>query len=125
LITDYQLSALSQIWIVLLVPLATTILYWYHSKSQFARRVITSSHGLILLTSFLYAVAVCPITGLKNYDSWIIPFWLILILYLISLVVSLLKFEGNKIVHIALIAEIISAFLIWLVGTMTITHDWM
>jgi len=70
-------------------------------------------------------VAVCPITGLKNYDSWIIPFWLILILYLISLVVSLLKFEGNKIVHIALIAEIISAFLIWLVGTMTITHDWM
>ena len=125
MLTDYQLSALGQIWVVLLVPTITPFLYWFYSKNQIVLRAITSSHGAILLSAFFYAVAVSPRTGFNNWESWIIPFYMLLFVYVISIVVSLFKFKGNRWVHIALTLELPSAFLIWLVGTMTITHDWM
>ena len=123
---DYQISAIRQIWIILLVPLIVSVAYWLLSKDENRwRRIFSSLHGCFLLVSFFYAVLVSPITGIENYEFWIWPFYLLLLAFAVTMVFSLIRFQGSRWLHLSVLLLMPSAGMIWFVGTMTITHDWM
>lgn len=124
--TDYQLFALGEIWPALLVPLLTSITYYSLSpESRFGRRMLDAAHGILLVFAFAYAVAVSPYSTYQNAQSWIWPFWMLLGLFVVAVVHTLLRFRGNHWIHVVQLLLLPSAFLLWLVGTMTITHDWL
>jgi cell division protein FtsW (lipid II flippase) len=126
MLNDYQISAIGQIWPVLIVPLASTVLYWYLSTAtNTTRRLLASAHGALLLIAFVYAVAVSPMTGYENWKAWIWPFWILLALFLVAILYTITRYEGNRWIHMFQLLVLPSGFLIWLVGTMTITHDWL
>jgi cell division protein FtsW (lipid II flippase) len=126
MLNDYQISAIGQIWPVLIVPLASTVLYWYLSTAtNTTRRLLASAHGALLLIAFVYAVAVSPMTGYENWKVWIWPFWILLALFLVAILYAITRYEGNRWIHMFQLLVLPSGFLIWLVGTMTITHDWL
>ncbi len=126
MITDYMIFAAGQIWPVLLVPFFSTIIYYCYSKeNRSIRKLLVSMGGLILLGAFVYALLVSKFTENGPWDNWIIPFWILLICFVLLNIYSLVRFNGNKWFHLTQVALLPSAFLIWLVGTMTITHDWL
>ena len=126
MLSDYQIFALSQIWPVLFVPLFATALYWFTSRTKIcSRRILISAHGVLLLASFSYALTVSPVTGYEKTQYWIWPFWFLLALSVISIFYTFFRFEGNRWVHLIQLLVIPSVLYIWLVGTMTITHDWL
>ena len=126
MLNDYQIFAIGQIWPVLIVPLASTVLYWYLSSStNTTRRLLASAHGALLLIAFVYAVAVSPMTGYENWKAWIWPFWVLLALFFVAILYAITRYEGNRWLHMFQLLVLPSGFLIWLVGTMIITHDWL
>jgi len=86
---------------------------------------MVAAHGVLLLVAFGYAVAVSPAIDHENWRQWIWPFWCLLVLFLFAVVYTFAQYEGNRWVHLVQLLVLPSGFLIWLVGTMTITHDWL
>ena len=126
MLNDYHISSLRQVWLALLLSICVSIVYWLASKANKKyERVIISSHGILLFLAFIYAVGISGVTSPANWRALILPFWGLLILSLISVVCTFLKYKGNKAMHLMQILVFPSAFFIWLIGTMTITHDWM
>lgn len=115
--TDYQLFALGEIWPALLVPLLTSITYYSLSpESRFGRRLLDAVPGILLVLAFAYAVAVSPYSTYENAQSWIWPFWMLLGLFVVAVVHTLLRFRGNRWIHVVQLLLLPSAFLLWLVG---------
>ncbi len=126
MLNDYQLSAMRGIWPCFLVPLASAVIYWFLSAAiNKTRRVLVAGHGLLLPIAFAYAIVVSPITGHVNWEIWIWPFWILLTLFWLSMLYTLVRFEGNRWVHLIQILVAPCGFFVWWTGTMTITHDWV
>ncbi len=117
--------AVGQIWPVLLVPFFSTIIYYSFSKENGSRKLLVSMSGFILLGAFMYALLVSKYTESGPWNNWIIPFWVLLVCFVLFNIYSLVRFNGSKWFHLMQVALLPGAFLIWLVGTMTITHDWL
>lgn len=126
MLTDYQIFAIGQIWPVLFVPLVVSAVYWFSANNiSIGKRLLVAVPGMLLLVAFGYAVAVSPGTGHGNWQKWIWPFWILLGFSLMATVYTFAGFKGNRWVHLTQLLLLPSGFLIWLVGTMTITHDWL
>jgi len=120
LLSDYQISTIREAWVVLVYLLLLSGLYWYNSK-LFSR----SAHGIVLFFGLVYAVVISEYTqvGAPDYYNW--PLHLILIVGLVSVVFSFRAFQGKKWVHLIHVLTIISAFWVWFIGSMAISHDWL
>lgn len=119
-LTEYQLSAIDQVWYVIPYLLFVSGLYWVASKS-----VLQSSHGFAILIGFGYAVWVCEYTEFGPPSSYYIPLHIFLFIGLVSLAFSFKAFSGRKWVHSIHAVTLVSAFLVWFVGSMAISHDWI
>jgi len=122
----YQLFALSQMWIPMFAGAVIWFVYFLVSEAESStRRLSAAAHGVLLLLAALYAVAISPWSaGWRN--GYVVPFLLILGLAAMSLIYSFSQFKGRRAtVHVLLLLLLPSAAWIWLIGTMTITHDWL
>lgn len=118
--SDYQITTIRQIWLVLPYLLLVSGLYWY-----FLRSFLKSVHGVAILFAFGYAVWVCEFTEFGSPLKFYIPMYVFLVLGLASMAYSFASFAGRKLVHLVHIFTLMSAFLVWFVGSMAISHDWM
>jgi hypothetical protein len=114
------------LWLILLVPAVVSLCYYLSTRTHFMlQRLLWSSHGAVLLLAFAYAVAVSPWSINGNWAVFIWPYWVLLIIFVLSAVYSLISFKGHHAIHLLQLLQVPSALMIWFTGTMTITHDWI
>jgi hypothetical protein len=114
------------LWLALLVPAVVSLCYYLSSRTYVVRqRLIWSAHGVLLLLAFAYAVAISPWSANGNWALLIWPYWVLLGLFVLSVVYSLIFFKGHRAIHLLQLLQLPSALWIWFIGTMTITHDWL
>jgi hypothetical protein len=124
--TGYQIFAINQAGLVLLVPTAVSVCYYMSARTYpTAQRLLWAAHGVLLLIAFAYAVAVSPWSDHGRWGVLIWPFWILLGLFVVALAYSVIWFQGNRAVHFLQLLQVPSAAFIWLIGTMVITHDWI
>lgn len=109
-----------QVWILLPFLLLVSGIYWYSSRS-----LLKSLHGIAVLMAFGYAVWICEKTESDPLFQYYIPMYILLVGGLASMAFSLKAFAGKKMVHLIHSLTLISIFLIWVVGSMAISHDWI
>jgi hypothetical protein len=119
-LSDYQLTTIMQIWIVLPYLLLVSGIYWYRSRS-----FLKSAHGIAILLAFAYAVLISEINEFGPPLIYYVPMYVLLIAGLISILVSIKAFNDKKWVHLIHGLTLLSAFLVWFVGSMAIAHDWI
>jgi len=123
LLSDYQRFALSQIGLAAIGATSAFLIYFIGSKaSGLANRFRTSAHAALLLVASLYAVFVAPYSASLVF-AWLLPFWILMVIFVVSLIYGIAAFEGSRWIHAFQLIEIPCAFWILLVGTMTIGHD--
>jgi hypothetical protein len=120
----YQIFAIGQAGLVLLVPAAVSLGYYFSSRTHY-HRLLWSGHGVILLLAFAYAIAISPWSANGNWTFAVWPYWVLLGLFVVSVIYSLIWFQGHRAVHLLQLVLLPSAVWIWFIGTMTITHDWI
>ncbi len=120
MLSEYQITTIRQIWPFLPFLLVVSGLYWYSSRS-----FLKSAHGISIFLAFSYAVVVSEFTEFAPAILFYIPMWLLLISGLASMAFSFSAFIGKKWVHLVHGITLLSAFLVWFVGSMAIAHDWI
>ena len=118
--SHYQLSVISQVWILLAFHPVISYVYYLNSRS-----IAQSSHGLLSLAGFLYAVVVCEFTQFDPQYYWYWPIYLFFILSLLSTIYSIKAFKGKKYVHLIHVFTILSNILTSFVALMAVAHDWI
>ena len=122
--SNYQLFALGQMWPALPAAAVSIVHYLVPGPQTLMRRILASSHGILLLLAAGYAVAISKWSTVL--DIYQVPLWLLLVLFLASAIYALFQYRGWRItVHCLQLIQLPSAFWIFFVGTMTITHDWI
>ena len=109
-----------------MISVATAFAYFILShKTGFLQRLAPATHSICL---FLAAVCSVVLSGWNEEIRWgilALPFWLLLVCFLIGLIYAVRRFDGNRVARYAQVVQVPSALCIWFVGTMVITGDWM
>lgn len=95
-------------------------LYYYFSK-----KVLSSLHGLLIVLAFIYAAIIGGYTeyGVSSMYHW--PLHILLISALASAAYSMREFCGKRWVHLAHLGTLVSSAMLWFIGSMAISHDWI
>lgn len=118
--SNYQITTIEQIWMVIPYLIFVTILYWSSSRS-----FLKSAHGALILLAFAYSVIVCEFTEFGPPQSVYVPMHILLVAGLVSIAFSFKAFQGRLWVHVIHVFTLLSAFLVWFIGSMAISHDWI
>ncbi|MEZ8038502.1 MULTISPECIES: hypothetical protein [unclassified Vibrio] len=118
--SDYQLTVISQVWVLLAFYPMVSYLYYLNSRS-----IAQSAHGLLSLVGFFYAVVACEFTQFDPLYYWYWPIGLFFVLSLLSTIYSFKAFKGNKLVHLIHVVTILSNVLTSFVSLMAVAHDWI
>ena len=123
--SDYQTSALGQLSIPLFISAVVGLVYYAKAAGSNARqRAAFALHSVALCLAAIYAVVISPWSS----DQWqllILPFYALLVFFLLGLVYTFIRYSGSREMHFFQLSQLPSAVMIWFVGTMTITHDWI
>lgn len=123
--SDYQTSAFGQLFIPLFVSAVTAFVYYAKAAgSNVWQRILFTLHSVALCLAAIYAVLIAPWSS-GQWEFLIWPFYLLLVCFLLGFVYTLAKYNGPRELHFYQLAQVPSAAMIWFVGTMTITHDWI
>lgn len=120
MLNNYQQSTLGESSFVLLFLAALSAVYWFKSRS-----IVKSSHGLILIFGYLYAVLISAHTEIGAHVTYYWPLWVLLIVGLVVAGFSCTLFNGRRWVHLIHIFTLASAAWLLFVGSMAIGHDWL
>ena len=122
----YQSQALEQIAYFYVIPIISSIMYFYYSKNENLKiKLLISSHGFILVMASLFAVLISSTTTTENFKVEYYTFCALLILAVSSIFYTLKIYEGKKTIHLFQIVNLLSVFVFWFIGGMTISHDWL
>ena len=122
----YQSQALEQILYFYVIPIISSIMYFSYSKNESLKmKLLISSHGFILVTASLFAVLISSTTTSESFKIEYYAFCALLILAVTSILYTLKNYEGKKIIHLFQIVNLLSVFVFWFIGGMTISHDWL
>lgn len=109
-----------QIWFVIPYLILVSTLYWLWSRS-----ILKSSHGVLILLAFVYAVVICEYTEINPPQSVSIPMYILLAAGLVSMLFSFTAFKNKGWVHIIHVFSFLSAFFVLAIGSMAIDHQWI
>lgn len=110
--------------LVVVIPcsgLSYAYFYAGREKSYFSR-VIKSAHGILFIIAYCYALIATNYTSAGQVGNWGIPYHVIWILAIISVILSFVKYVNWK-WHILYLLGLPIGFCIWLWGSMVIWHD--
>ena len=125
MLTEYQQFALTMASPVFLILVAVFVVYLIVSRgASLKRRFETAAHTLLLILASVYTILVAPYSG-RLTGLWVLPFGLLLLAFLVSLIYSFTHFEGSPYVHLCQLIELPCAAYLFLIGLMTISHDWV
>jgi len=120
ILSDYQVSTVKQVWILLVVLFAISTFYLVKTKSVFQ-----SAHGYLILVGFAYAVIASGVTEFAPESYWYWPVYFFFSASIVSMVYSFKAFKGKKVIHLLHVATIFSNLLVNFVALMAISHDWI
>ncbi|AVS85365.1 hypothetical protein C8239_11870 [Paracidovorax avenae] len=107
-----------------LVALGVSVVYLQNSKNiTRAARIATSSHGAALAILYFGALAVYALGIARPMLGWV--FWASLLLPVGLVVLSFVRYQGNKNVHFLQLGNALAAVWVWFVGTMAVTGNWL
>src|SRR5688572_2933749 len=114
-------------WPLTVVPLAISIVFYAKNPAGPPFRLLGSIRGVLLAAAFSYSVIAGAFTwdpGLPRAISSgiLLPFMLLLLGSMASVVTSFFVFRGSKSYFLIHVVTILLAFSIWLVGGMQISH---
>jgi hypothetical protein len=119
----YQWFSFGQMLLPLIVAAATSVFYFSVLEARLTKRLAVASHGILLGLAAAYAIAVSPWS--MNRWEWFVPFCILVALSLVAVVYSLFQYRGDRnLVHCCQLFFLPSVAWIFLVGAMTISHDW-
>ena len=122
----YQTAALEEIMYFYIVPLISSIMYFKLSKNaELTTRILVSSHGYLLVASSLFTVIISSITTGENFKIEYYFFLFLLTLSVASIFYAIKQYKGNPIIHLFQIINLLSVFVFWFIGGMTLSHDWL
>ena len=123
MLSQYQAFALSHVAVFAIGVAGAFLIYFMASKAAaLAQRMRTAAHGVWLLAAAAYPVLVAPFS-ISFPFAWLLPFWILMVIFVASLIYGVAAFEGSRWTHLFQVVEIPCALLILLIGTMTIGHD--
>jgi hypothetical protein len=112
-------------WVALTVFVATSAIYWIKAENpRPLLRVGVSIHGVYFLTVFLVAMALTKVAP----EHRLIAGWLLIgleALGLVTIALTLSRFEGPRMLHLLLIPLVGAAFYAWFIAGMAVAHDWL
>jgi len=120
ILSDYQISVIRQVWVLLIVLFAISTFYLIKTKS-----ILQSAHGYLVLLAFAYAVIACRYTEFDPDYQWYWPVYFFFWASLASMLYSLKAFKGKKVIHLIHAATIFSNLLVNFIALMAISHDWI
>lgn len=91
------------------------------NKSTMAR-LIKSSHGLIFVVAYIYALIAHDYTAMGNTGGWLLPFHTLMVIGFVSILLSIAEYVKPA-WHLLQLILIPSALLIWVAGYLSIIHD--
>jgi hypothetical protein len=122
----YQSQAFEQIAYFYVIPIISSIIYFSFSKNKILKmKLLISSHGFILVLASLFAVFISSSTTTQSFKIEYYSFCVLLVLAVISILYTLKNYEGKNIIHLFQIVNLLSVFVFWFIGGMTISHDWL
>jgi len=122
----YQSQALEQIAYFYIIPIVSSITYFVLSKNDSIKiKLLISSHGFLLVFASLFAVFISSTTTIESFKLEYYTFIALLILAAISIFYALKNYKGKNITHLFQLFNLLSVFVFWFVGGMTISHDWL
>lgn len=111
------------IWAPLLASGISGLYFVGSSNPNLRERLTISAHGVLLALIFLVALAVA-FSGAAR-PSFAVPFWTIFVLPALSSVLALLRFRGNRAMHLLQVPLLAAAAWICFVGTMAVRGEWL
>ena len=136
MLSEYQVSALSQAMFPIIVLLSCSICYFVLSKNKtIINKLIISSYPSVFIVAEIYALIASSyyvkgdwIEGkyiqTENGELLTNIFLFIYILGIVGMVYTFRKYNGRHIAHLLLIPTIFCAAYLYLIAGMTLTRDW-
>lgn len=122
----YQSQALDQIAYFYVILIISSIMYFFYSKNEKLKiKLLISSHGFILVAASLFAVFISSSTTTESFKIEYYSFCALLILAVSLILYTLKQYEGKNIIHLFQLVNLLSIFVFWFIGGMTISHDWL
>ncbi len=120
ILTDYQVTVIRQVWVLLLILLFISVFYFLRTKS-----ILQSAHGALVFIGFVYAVVACEYTEFDPPDQWYWPVYFCFWASIASMLYSFKAFEGKKYIHLVHGVTVLSILLVNFVALMAVSHDWI
>jgi hypothetical protein len=97
--------------------------FWMHKGTGWVR-ILVSAHGFTAALLYFGALVLWEIT--RDYRPWAaLPFLLLHVIPVASIVYALIRFSGPKLLHLAQLANIWSMMYTIFIGGMAVTGDWL
>ena len=137
MLNEYQVSALSQAMLSIIVLLSCSICYFVLSKNKtIISKLLICSPPSIFVIAEIYALIASSYYVKGDWsDGKYIPtdsgdiltniFLFIYILGIIGMVYAFKNYKGRHIAHLLLIPTIFFAAYLYLIAGMTLTRDWL
>lgn len=125
MLNSYQYYSIGEAWFLLTILIVVSALYWWRSRNIGLSRLAVGCSGVFVVLAYCYAVIISPVSGDENWKVLIWPFNIMIGLGIVLVVYSMIKFKGNRIIHLLHMVQLPCFFFLWFLGGMTITHDWL
>ncbi len=108
------------------LPVFVSGVYFLASRDENkARRLVSSVHGVVLMFAAIYSWLASFYTTIAEHGFELLVFQTLLLIGIFFSFYSIFTFRGPRVVHLTQVGNVISLLVIWFVGAMSITHDWV
>jgi len=105
--------------------LGVSIAYFIAGKNRsMIERIVKSSHGLLFVVAYTYAMIAQNYTAMGDTGYWLPPFHVLMVVGFVSILLSAAKYVKPAWYFLYLI-EVPIALMIWIAGYLSIIHDSM
>lgn len=109
--------------IPIVLVLISAIYFFLNRGVSLGVRFLSSAHGVI--AAVLYAATLFLWKSGWSNEAYLYPFWALLLFPLALIIYSFWGFKGRKAIHVLHLASISCLILVWFIGSMAVTDDWL
>jgi hypothetical protein len=107
-----------------IVLISISAIYFFSNRGvSHGVRFLSSAHGVV--AAILYAAVLFLWKSGGSNESFLYLFWALLLFPLALIIYSFWGFKGHKAFHILHVASIGCLILVWFIGSMAVTDDWL
>jgi hypothetical protein len=110
-----------------IVMVAISVAYFFCDtrRPAYVQRVVSSAHGLLGSALYVGAMGLFMADPQEHRPSWGVPYALLFLLPLASVVMSFVTFRGNRLIHLLQPINLLAMVWALFIGAMAVTGDWL